>query len=156
MKKSAVLLLVISLLSMSLIAGTFPRERIGESLDLPLGGGTLYFEENTPFHMAHGWAGAINFYPTNIVMRVQVRLVVDGVEIEEDFVEHYLVDFGDYKSLFKMYVFNFPEGMSGTHVFDIYYTETCELWEYYGYVPECEKKSELMEIQLKSWEVVFE
>jgi len=66
--------------------------------------------------MSHGWLLDAN--TTQALGEYGFSLTVDGVEVKPDFIETLRsVDPVLGTLLFRPYVFNFPQGMTGTHVF---------------------------------------
>ncbi len=93
-------------------AGT--DKTVGTSLNLF--GGVQTFPAGQPFYMSHGWLLDAN--TTQALGEYGFSLTVDGVEVKPDFIETLRsVDPVLGTLLFRPYVFNFPQGMTGTHVF---------------------------------------
>ena len=153
MKRKLIFLLVITTLTLTLVAAK-PMQRIGEQLFIPLGSGTMYYYENFPFHIAHGWRSEIG-NPQRTTARGGTRLEIDGMPIPHDFIERTIIEYEGTDYLAKFFVFNFPIGMTGVHTFDMYYSNSCDFWLERGDVAECEKPNEILEFNLKSWQVVF-
>lgn len=159
MKRKTVFLIVITLFALSLIAASSLKERVGERLIIPPLDGTMEFEESMPFHIAHGWRSKIGD-PAVTIARGGLRLVIDGDEVPEDFIDYVRSEEVDGIWLYKYFVFNFPDGMTGTHVFDFYYSNICSAWlnppdPYEPFVEDCENPNEILEFQTKHWVVDF-
>lgn len=162
MKKTYVILSIIALLTMTLISADSANTRVGERLFLPLGEGVIYWPADSAFHIAHGWYADIPG-PTFTVARGDVRLVIDGEDVEEDFVEYIktteINEQGEEVTyLYKYFVFNFPDGMEGTHIFVMYYANICYIMEEMGLVDFCEFPNQVVESTYpdKIWEIIFE
>jgi len=153
MKRTMINILVITILTLTLVAAT-PMQRVGDQLFIPEGTGTLYYYENFPFHLAHGWRLEIG-KPANTIVLGGLRLEIDGVPTPHDFIEHTMVEGEGTNYLAKIFVFNFPAGMNGVHTFDMYYSNICDFWLANGNVEECDKPNEILEFHTKSWEVYF-
>jgi hypothetical protein len=110
MKRIIPLLLLLALLMVTTTAAA-PRQPIGERINLYI---ETDFPENTPFHITHGWRLS---FDSKWKGSSEFQLEVDGVVREDGFVirrvDRTIPDF----PLSWMWVFNFPEGMTGTHVF---------------------------------------
>lgn len=153
MKRTMIYILSISILTLTLVAAT-PMQRVGDQLFIPAGTGTLYYYENFPFHLAHGWATEIGT-PAKSTALGGLRLEIDGVPTPHDFIEYSPAVIGGTNYIAKYFVFNFPNGMTGVHTFDLYYSNICSLWLSTGKVAGCQNPNEILEFHLKSWEVIF-
>jgi hypothetical protein len=91
-------------------AAAAARERVGDRITL-LNPVTTY-PADTAFHIWHGFIfeqGYDRGYGRN-----EFQLEVDGAAMEADFTE---VEVLDPRVVSRVWVFNFPEGLSGTHTF---------------------------------------
>lgn len=158
MKKMSIVLLFISLLSMSMVSS--PNVRVGDWFYLPPGSGDLTYPANQAFHIAHGWGSPVNESKLGMA-RGTMRLIMDGSELEEDFIGYYREEILGEEWLVKRYVFNFPEGLEGLHHFQVYYANTCEIMlenndpTLEGPV-ECDKPNMIYEGLYKDWWVMFQ
>lgn len=125
MKKFSIVLLVVALLAVSMVSAD--RIRFGEQIHLG-GTGTKTYAASQSFHISHGW-GAYIENPMYGVARGEVRLMLDGVELESDFVEFETVVIGGRDVFRKMYIYNFPEGLEGLHHFQLYFSNFCDVME---------------------------
>lgn len=96
------------------------RQPVGEQINILLGSPTT-FPAGQPFHIRHGhslWSDmpAIGVY--------DFKLQVDGTYVREDYVS-LAVTSGDPDAIIKTWVFNFPDGMSGTHTFVGHWLAPC-------------------------------
>lgn len=156
MKKKWMILLVMVLITLFLVAAS-PNVRIGEKLPLPIGYTVMSYPANEPFHAS----GGINWVPAKytdpqFMGNMWVRLVVDGEEVKRDFVEMYPHKYEGELYFDKFFVFNFPNGLEGEHTFEMYYANKCKLFIYWGFVTECDKPEESIEILLRDAVVTFE
>ena len=88
-----------------------------KSVGAALNFGTQTFPAGQPFHISHGWAIAAG-PDSQALGKYRFSLTVDGVQVRPDFIETiYIADPVLGTILFRPYVFNFPDGMTGTHVF---------------------------------------
>ncbi len=144
MKKQSLfvtILLIVALLSMATPAATAAKSvRVGDRLSLF--GGYTTFPAEQPFHIAHGW-----WNPTNIpgVGLFKFSLDVDGAPVRVDFIERSAIS-GDPDELLWVWVFNFPDGMTGSHSFTGHWTGPCQGLVDMGVIPgPCEKTNKIIE-----------
>lgn len=109
----AALVLAASLTASGAKAGNVPRtgDRVGLlacALGVPGACDDVYLTEGAPFHVAHGFTGEPWADLVNPLHRFE--LTIDGTQV------HGAIDL-DHATLEKWYVFNFPQGMTGTHTF---------------------------------------
>jgi hypothetical protein len=80
---------------------------------------------------------------------------VDGVSRREAFVERTVVS-GDPDLLTRIWVFNFPEGMTGTHTFTGHWLGPCQGLVDEGFIPgPCGRPNEKVEAFAQSLTVTF-
>jgi hypothetical protein len=116
MKKLSLILVTMLLLLAFVVpaAAAGPRVKIGDRISIFDGYPTSY-PANTPFHIAHGWG----FDPPNDVPSnppYSFSLELDGDPVTESFVLRYADPDSDPLIVWH-WVYNFPEGLSGTHTF---------------------------------------
>lgn len=139
---------------LGLLAGTFPayakaKERVGDPINLfnafpdPV---TIAFPAGDPFHIAHGW---VILTDSDAVGKLDFELEVDGASRKEDFVERTVVG-EDPDLLTRVWVFNFPEGMAGTHTFTGHFSGPC-----YASGGPCDHPNEKVEILMLELTVNF-
>jgi hypothetical protein len=96
-----------------------PRHQaLGDRLDLR--DGDQSFPASTPFHVDHGFAFTIG---DNTIGLSDFVLDMDGTPLTADFVRREPV--GDGVTVSKLWYYNFPSGLSGTHEFTRHYFEAC-------------------------------
>ena len=136
-----VVLLIVALLSLATPAATAAESiRVGDRLSLFRSDST--FPTGQPFHIAHGW-----WNPTNIpgVGLFKFSLDVDGSLVKEDFIERSTIS-GSPDELVWFWVYNFPNGMTGTHTFTGHWTGPCQGLVDMGVIEvTCEKTNEIIE-----------
>jgi len=85
------------------------RDRVGERISLFNPPAT--YPADTAFHIWHGFL----FEPSDTGYgRFEFKLEVDGAERAADF---FTVEVLDRRTVSKVWTFNFPDGMTGTHTF---------------------------------------
>src|SRR5436190_4561334 len=105
------------------------NKAVGDAL--PLSGDSTY-PAGQPFHIAHGWLNAPSAMatvsiPHQSIGEYQVRVTVDGVEVKPSFIQTTTAIDPTYGiETFQTYVFNFPDGMTGTHVFGTMFLGPCQ------------------------------
>ena len=85
-----------------------------------------------------------------------VRLLLDGTEVEEDFIEYEFVEADDGLRRVKWFVFNFADGMENQHTLQMYFENMCWVWLNAGYVEDCAKPNQHIEILLVDRLLIFE
>ncbi len=121
MKKIVLITMVILLLGLVVPASAQGQEYVGEKLNLRYG--DQRFPAGVPFHIAHGW---ISTNPKGELGLFDFKLEIDGVPVNEDFVDISADPSGDVVDLYKGWVYNFPQGMTGTHYFTLHYYGPCD------------------------------
>lgn len=115
MKKILVPFLILVVMVTTTAAAALQQEPVGDRLSL-FAGAVQTFPAGTPFHIRHGVSfhapddgGARGLY--------EFKLDVDGAPQEPDFVWIQTFPTGDGSNQVWFWVFNFPNGMTGTHTF---------------------------------------
>lgn len=123
----------------------------GDKIDL-WGEPEQTYPANTAFYIAEMWWIPTQLYALGLF---DIELEVDNEAVEKDFIVKTAWTYdGTPISILTESVFNFPDGMEGTHTFVGHWYGTCELGLDYGLVTECEKLNAVME--LMSLEVIVE
>jgi hypothetical protein len=157
MKRTNLIILLLVIVSLSFVAASVEK-RVGEQLNLASWANPdpeITFDANTPFHVAHGWGW--NFFyglkEEELFAYMaspgtqKFTLEIDGVDQKFDFFqvgtenklifewegEEYIYRHREY-----FWVFNYPEGMEGTHTFHATWWMQCK----YVYYDACEKPNE--------------
>lgn len=119
-------LFVTALLIVMLLCSAIPASASGDNepvgVRLGLWNSTLEVTAGTPFNIRHGWVqtsddGAIGIF--------DFTLEVDGVLRSEDF-KLFSEEIGDPDILTRLWVYNFPDGMTGTHTFTGHWYAPCQ------------------------------
>jgi F5/8 type C domain len=109
-------------------ASASPGEPVGQRINVYLGTPTT-FPADTPFHIEHGWGLAATGHPEENGI-FAFSLDVDGIPRPADFVlrstELAQVTGYEYPALNRTWVFNFPDGMTGTHTFTGHWIAPCD------------------------------
>jgi hypothetical protein len=89
------------------------------------GDATQTFPAGQPFHFSHGWQSQPS--GDHAIGNWRFSLTVDGVEVKPDFIETIRSDDPVLGTLlFRPYVFNFPDGLTGSHVFGGTFVGPCQ------------------------------
>lgn len=115
------ILLILTLLTMATPATAAKNEPVGDRISVFFGG-QIEFPAGTPFHISHGWVQSSDDDAIGIF---DFELKVDGVLREEDFKMFSVVN-GDPDTLNRIWVYNFPNGMTGTHTFTGHWFAPCQ------------------------------
>lgn len=143
MKKMTVILLLLSILVLTTSFAASDKVRIGERV--VCSGAEIEFPAGAPFHIAHGWAQLPNEEPLGLF---RFTLDVDGVQVKRDFLEK--IDQDDPGDSIWFWVYNFPEGMTGTHTFSCHWYGPCFLSG-----ETCIKKNQIVEYATNELTVIF-
>ena len=134
MKRMTFLAVVVMLL---LVTPAFAREHepTGDRINIHCGyepadcTGADTFPANTPFYVSHG---LVWWSPRWVPGQSRFELEVDGVSVPPTYVEFTRIPGEPEYFLDKIWYFNFPDGMTGTHTFEGHWIIPC------GFVdPEC-------------------
>ena len=133
MKKYALVISLVVLLLVVTPALANPHEPSGSRISLFFSG-DQEFPANTAFYINHGWSQESAKYPLGLF---DFELEVDGVWVNETYVER-STNVGEEGPLFdRVWVFNFPAGMSGEHTFKGHWYVPCQVALDAGTVTEC-------------------
>jgi len=154
MKKTFVsILLLLALLTVTSPAAADQKVRVGEKIDVFIGEPTT-FPAGAPFHIAHGWIMLDSNWDGLGIWDFQLE--VDGVLWKEDFVER-SIESGDPDLHNRIWVFNFPEGLTGTHTFTGHWLGPCQVLVDDGTVPgPCSYPNDKVEARVSPLTVTFE
>jgi hypothetical protein len=157
MKKSGLIILGVAVLVTTAPAAAKVKERTGDRIGL-FSGAPLDFPANTAFHIAHGWgvAGEREAPPAPIG-KFEFQLDVDGETRQADFVEREVTGTGQGPSRhLLLWVFNFPDGMSGAHTLTGHWFTPCNVAvEVYGHPGPCDSPAESVEVLTNSRVITF-
>lgn len=135
------ILLVLFLISVvaptSVALADSPHTRLGERFNL-FAATPNVFQAGEPFHFAHG------FFDDRAMGRFDFVLEVDGVEVEESYVERT----GSPEGVLFIWVTNFPEGLpAGIYTFTGHWLGQCKLMVEQGSFPgPCDQAGEKVEV----------
>ena len=130
-----------------------PPKTVGERVLLV--NGEISFQAGKPFHITHGLIGyyELGLPVGNSFGLDRMVLEIDGVERRPKYLD---IDWTNYKKevgwrvVTKLYTFNFPEGMAGTHTFTRRYFLTCQSIQNLGIPMTCDHPAEV--IEFTPWE----
>ena len=143
MKKIALFMIIAALLLISAPVAAGDKEPVGDRLGWDV---TQYYAD-TPFHFMHGWF----LGPTPLTVNpggYYYELELNGEIIKPSYkIIGYNTETGVYD---KLYVHNFPEGMTGTHNFIHHYYGTCS-----DYYDDCKNPGASIEVHTIFQTIVF-
>lgn len=153
MKKMLLTLLLVCMVLPLVVPVSAARPQpVGEQIGLWIED-PMDFPEGEPFHIAHGWtidpsAG----YP---VGKFAFDLEIDGVPVDADFVLREYIP-GEEEPLLRLWVHNFPDGMSGSHSFTGHWFAPCQYVVDYGDYPgPCPDPREVVQVRSSTRVVEF-
>jgi hypothetical protein len=120
-------LLVTILLVLALLAIAFPvaadsEKTVGEQIHLY---GSNVFEAGVPFHIRHGWYMTTPSYnPPTPVGIYGFELEIDGIYQMADYILN--IYSREYETIHRTWVYNFPDGMTGTYTFTGHWIMPCQ------------------------------
>jgi hypothetical protein len=142
------------------VGRALPPELIRATLPEPIGAeisiwesGSQVFAANTPFHIDHGWqVDPTTGYPIGKFLFV---LEIYGSRVEPDYVHTTFVR-GTDEPLQRLWVYNFPDGMSGSQEFTGHWFAPCGYVVEYGeYQEDCPDPFTIVEARVSTVEVEF-
>ena len=145
-----IVLVVLSQLIMASSAAAGTNVPVGTRLSLYVA--EIEFPANTPFHIRHGW---IQPSTDSAIGIFDFALDVDGI-FQPDAYKWFSVISGDPDYLSRIWVFNFPAGMTGTHTFTGHWYAPCQYAvDWLGYTGTCPTPNLKVEITTRSLIVTF-
>lgn len=151
MKKTILIVLLISLFVLAIPVAAETEEPVGERINVFLRTPKT-FPADTPFHIRHGYWLWPPYDSANGLW--DFDLEVDGVYQKEDYVDRWVDPYhGETPDIYRHWVHNFPEGLpAGKHTFVGRWYAPCKVAESWG-LPPCSNQNELVfldwEIELK-------
>ena len=124
MKKQPVFVSVFLILALVLAVPSVASARnelVGERI-LVFNDGSTEFPVGTPFHIFHGW---VQTSDSDAIGIFDFELEIDGVLRAADF-KMFTADSGDPDTLWRLWAYNFPDGMTGTHTFTGHWYAPCQ------------------------------
>jgi hypothetical protein len=155
MKKQPVFVsffLIVAILILAIPSVASARsELVGERI-LVFYDGSTEFPEGTPFHIFHGWVQASDSEAIGIF---DFELEIDGVLQSTGF-KMFSVDAGNPDTLWRLWAYNFPEGMTGTHTFTGHWYAPCQnAVDWLGYPGACATPNAKVETNTRTLVVNF-
>lgn len=144
-----IILALLLLLSFTITTPAFARhkETVGDRLSIYFSGDQT-FPAGQPFYIQHGWSvGA----PATHLGVLSFEVEIDGIPVSADFRLLTVDPEGDPVSKSITWVYNFPDGMTGTHTFTGHWITPCD-WVY----DDCENPVEPVESYSSIVVVTFE
>jgi hypothetical protein len=123
MRRTPIALALATTLLLGLTAATamaVPNQAIGDRVNLL--DGDQSFPASTPFHIDHGFGHV----PGDTAIGLSdFMLDMDGTFLTADFVQRGSLG-GDGLTFYKLWFYNFPAGLTGSHVFTRHYIQACD------------------------------
>ena len=156
MKKLFLILTIALVLIMAAPAAAANNVPTGPQIRVdPADGNPIYYPENTPFHIRHGWHASITpgeDINVGYLAKAGFSLEIDGAYVEETYIDRVKIseDPVYVEGLYKFYFFNFPDGLTGEHTFTGHYYVQCEDWQ-----EECVNPKEIIEVGSRTITIIF-
>lgn len=154
MKKYSLWIAILSILALLAIAtpvAADAKEPVGDRIGIYYDG-SMEFSANAPFHIRHGWVQSSD---DNAIGIFDFELDVDGVRRSEDFKMFSAVS-GNPDYLNRIWVYNFPNGMTGTHTFTGHWFAPCQYAvDELGYAGPCTTPNAKVETNYRMLTVTF-
>lgn len=135
------------------------RIRVGDRISL-FGGSPQEFPQGQPFYIAHGHviSPQERIVPPDPIGRFSFGLDVDGIRQRADFVERTVSEEEAGPPAFTLiWVFNFPDGMTGPHLLAGHWYAPCGYAVSNGlYGGSCSNPAAVVEFSTRSVEVIFD
>lgn len=147
---SIVIMLALLVVPTPAIAGE--KVPVGDRINI-FNSGAMDFPAGAPFHIAHGWVLNSN---TDAIGVYDFKLEVDGTLLKKEaFVDRTLTG-GDFDEFAKLWTFNFPNGMTGTHTFTGHWFGPCQpLVDAGAYPGPCSSLNQKVESRVSTLTVTF-
>lgn len=144
-------LLVAALLVLAMPAdASARRERVGERINLFYS--SMDFPAGAPFHIYHGW---VQTSDDEAIGSFDLKLEIDGVVRGEDFKMFTAVS-GNPDTLRRLWVYNFPDGMTGQHTFTGHWYAPCQYAvDWLGFSGPCATPNQKVETSTRTLVVNF-
>lgn len=155
MKKFIPLFVLIVLLTISVPVLAESRIPIGEQIRVDPDGAVIKYPAGVPFHIRHGWQGIVGVVGPEGIQKLPFSgfdLEMDGSYLTRDFILREIVYDPelDEKRIIQTSVFEFPEGLTGTHTFTGHWYTACKFWE-----ESCDDPFEVLEVQTRTITIKF-
>ncbi len=153
MKKTALfvtVLLIVAMLVVTTPAAAGRDEPTG--IKIRVRDASIEFPAGTAFNIQHGWMQPSTDDAIGIFDFI---LDVDGLPQPETFKRFYAEN-GDPDILTRMWVFNFPDGMTGTHTFTGHWFAPCQYaMDWLGYPGPCPTPNAKVETTTRTLTITF-
>ena len=127
------------------------RAPVGDRINL-YGGGSMEFPAGAAFNIQHGW---VQSSADDAIGVFDFKLEVDGIPEKEDF-KMFSAESGDPDWLSRIWVYNFPNGMTGIHTFTGHWFAPCQFAvDSLGYPGPCATPNAKVETNSQTLVVTF-
>jgi hypothetical protein len=152
--RSFILIVVILMMAVPAAAARFITT--GSQIEVGPDGAVVHYPGDTPFHIRHGWYSLLipgEKPDLAKLVKAEFELEVDGIYVNEDYIQR-MAETGDEPGttyFYKLFYFNFPEGMNGTHTFTGHWSIQCKYWQ-----EVCKMPDLVIEVATSTITVVFD
>jgi hypothetical protein len=156
MKKTFLFLIVAALFVITVPASAAKQTPTGPQIRVDPDGATVHYPADTSFHIMHGWHSALVPGEKPVIAmlaKAGFALELDGSYLGEDYIDRVKETEEETGTIhfYKLFFFNYPNGLSGTHTFTGHWTIECKYWQ-----DECENPHEILEVQTRTITIVFD
>jgi hypothetical protein len=149
MKKIIPFVLILVLLAITTPAAAASKVPVGDAINIYYDGSET-FAAGAPFHISHGFALDSG---SAYIGAYEFQLDVDGSPQEPSYSTRSLAG----GQLTLLWVFNFPDGMTGSHTFTGHWLEPCQTAVDEGnYTGTCSRPNAQVETRTTTYDVSFE
>jgi hypothetical protein len=148
MKKLSIVIVLILVLAIATPVSA--KKHVWEGDGIDLNQATLEFPANTP-----AWTNCYNIVEKPVMVALggfDCILEIDGKIVKESFAWTPRIDSS---LIVRVFMWTFPEGMTGVHTFELHVFYPCSLALEEGYVSSCQKPGARIEIKTYNSVVTF-
>ena len=152
MKKQSLLITILIIVAILMLANPVAAAKgpVGERINLYFG--STEFPAGAAFYIQHGWVQPSTDEAIGVF---DFKLEVDGVLLQEDFKMFSAVS-GDADMLWRLWLYNSPDGMTGEHTFTGHWFAPCQYAvNELGYTGPCAAPNAKVETALRTVVVTF-
>ncbi len=146
----ATILVIVALLALTMPVAADRNEPVGEQIRVR--DTTIEFPAGTAFNIRHGWLQPSTDEAIGVF---DFKLDLDGFPQPESYMG-FSASSGDPDMLTRLWVYNFPAGMEGTHTFTGHWFAPCQYAvDQLGYTGQCDTPNAKVENATRELTIIF-